>query len=167
MNERRLVSVLLLCCTLWFIGSCNRSGMRIKTLKPDKDRMENLKEAAKDTTPTPKPPDTLSQEVQELKSEQFNFLTNLILNNMVRAQQAAYDGRFTEAEKLLVQSLKWYPTTDALMLLGSVYEVQGNSRAADSCWKEARRIDPNFDARTSELPRQKQELKPKQDTTGR
>ena len=93
--------------------------------------------------------------MQVLKEEQFNFLTNLIINNMVRAQQAAYDGRYEEAENLLLQTLKWYPTSDALLLLGSVYEVKGNSRAADSCWMEARRIDPEFDARTSELPRQR------------
>lgn len=137
---------------------CSRSGMRIRTYKKEKGRMENL-EAAKDTAkPEPKK-DTLTKEVTLLKAEQYSFLTNLIINNMVRAQQAAYDGRYTEAEKLLLQTLKWYPTPDALMLLGSVYEVQGSPQRADSCWEEAKKLDPRFESRTSELPRQPNVIK--------
>lgn len=142
---------------LVLLWACNRSGMRIKTAKPDEDRKENLKEAAKDTTPAAPKVDTLSRDVQLLKEEQFNFLTNLIINNMVRAQQAAYDGRYTEAEKLLLQALKWHVTPDALMLLGSVYEVQGDARKADSCWAEAALIDPQLAARTADIPRQREE----------
>lgn len=147
-KELILLSVLVL-----LLVGCSRTGMRIRTYKKEKNRMENL-EAAKDTAkPEPKK-DTLTKEVTLLKAEQYSFLTNLIINNMVRAQQAAYDGRYTEAEKLLLQTLKWYPTPDALMLLGSVYEVQGSPQRADSCWQEAKRLDPKFESRTSEIPRQ-------------
>jgi tetratricopeptide (TPR) repeat protein len=152
--------IVLIALLLWLAVACrSRSSMRIRTLNKDKDRMENLKEAAKDTIPKPAKVDTVSKEVQELKAEHYNFLTNLIINNMVRAQQAAYDGRFSEAEKLLLQALKWHTTPGALMLLGSVYEVQGKARAADSCWQEARRLDPNADSRITEFPRQ-EETKP-------
>lgn len=146
---RYLVVVLVLVMVL---EACNRkSSMRIRTADPDKDRKENLEKAAKDSLPRPKK-DSLTQEVIDLKNEQFNFLANLIINNMVRAQQAAYDGRYAEAEKLLLQTLKWYPTGDALMLLGSVYEVQGRTKSADSCWLEARRLDPTMDNRISDVP---------------
>ncbi len=150
--RRRLIYLVLV---VLLAVACGKSAFRIRTFKPKEDRNKNLEEAAKDSADTKPKKDTLSREVQVLKEEQFNFLTNLIINNMVRAQQAAYDGRYEEAEKLLLQTLKWYPTSDALLLLGSVYEVKGNTRAADSCWMEARRIDPEFDARTSELPRQR------------
>lgn len=158
---RYLRWIVLIVFLFWLAIACkSRSGMRIRTLNKDKDRMENIKEAAKDTVaPAPKV-DTVSKEVQELKNEQYNFLTNLIINNMVRAQQAAYDGRFSEAEKLLLQALKWHTTPGALMLLGSVYEVQGKARSADSCWQEARRLDPNADSRITEFPRQEAEPKP-------
>lgn len=147
--------IIVLVAMVWLAIACrSRSGMRIRTAGKDKDRMENLKEAAKDTVPKVAPVDTVSKEVQELKAEHYNFLTNLIINNMVRAQQAAYDGRFSEAEKLLLQALKWHTTPGALMLLGSVYEVQGKARSADSCWQEARRLDPNADSRITEFPRQ-------------
>lgn len=148
----------LLVVVVALLVGCSRSGMRIRTYKKEKGRMENL-EAAKDTAkPEPKK-DTLTKEVTLLKAEQYSFLTNLIINNMVRAQQAAYDGRYTEAEKLLLQTLKWYPTPDALMLLGSVYEVQGSPQRADSCWEEAKKLDPRFESRTSELPRQPNVIK--------
>lgn len=147
--------IIVLVALVWLAVACrSRSSMRIRTAGKDKDRMENLKEAAKDTVPKVAPVDTVSKEVQELKAEHYNFLTNLIINNMVRAQQAAYDGRFSEAEKLLLQALKWHTTPGALMLLGSVYEVQGKARSADSCWQEARRLDPNADSRITEFPRQ-------------
>ena len=153
---RYLVVVLVLVMVL---EACNRkSSMRIRTANPEKDRKENLEQAAKDSLPKPKK-DTLTQEVIDLKNEQFNFLANLIINNMVRAQQAAYDGRYAEAEKLLLQTLKWYPTGDALMLLGSVYEVQGRTRSADSCWQEARRLDPTMDSRISDVPAPREEPK--------
>lgn len=149
--------ILLTLLVLLFVG-CSRTGMRIRTYKKEKKRMENM-EAAKDTAkPEPKK-DTLTKEVTLLKAEQYSFLTNLIINNMVRAQQAAYDGRYTEAEKLLLQTLKWYPTPDALMLLGSVYEIQGSPKRADSCWQEAKKLDPKFESRTSELPRQESVIK--------
>lgn len=146
--------MLLVVITL-LIGCSRNNSMRIRTYKKDKNRKENL-QAAKDSIAKPPEPkkDTLSKEVTLLKAEQYSFLTNLIINNMVRAQQAAYDGRYSEAEKLLLQTLRWYPTPDALMLLGSVYEVQGSSARADSCWLEAKRLDPRFESRTSELPRQ-------------
>ncbi|MFN3529816.1 MAG: hypothetical protein ACK417_07855 [Bacteroidia bacterium] len=155
--------VVLLLLMLLLIESCNskKSSMRIKTA--GKDRTENLKKAAKDSVPEEKKPDTLSREVQMIKNEQFQFLANLIINNMVRAQQAAYDGRYSEAEKLLVQTMGWYPTSDALMLLGSVYEIQGKTRQADSVWQEARRLDPRLDERTSDLPRQPASSKPKEE----
>lgn len=142
--------ILILAVLIGLFEACNRKGMRIRTA--GKDREENLKEEAKkDSIPINKP-DSLTEDVKKLKAEQYMFLTNLIINNMVRAQQAAYDGRYSEAEKLLQQTLKWYPTADALMLLGSVYEVQGRIASADSCWLEARRLDPKFDERAIELP---------------
>lgn len=148
---RYLKLILFLAVLAGIFESCNRKGMRIRTA--GKDREENLKqEAKKDSIPQQAKADTLTEDVKKLKAEQFMFLTNLIINNMVRAQQAAYDGRYTEAEKLLQQTLKWYPTADALMLLGSVYEVQGRTASADSCWLEARRLDPRFDERAIELP---------------
>jgi Flp pilus assembly protein TadD len=159
---RYLRWIALIALLFWLALACkSRSSMRIRTLNKDKNRMENIKEAAKDTLPKVAPVDTVSKEVQELKAEHYNFLTNLIINNMVRAQQAAYDGRFSEAEKLLLQALKWHTTPGALMLLGSVYEVQGKARSADSCWQEARRLDPNADSRITEFPRQEAEPAPK------
>jgi tetratricopeptide (TPR) repeat protein len=153
MKYRRELVLLLVVVTL--LVGCSRSSMRIRTYKKDKNRKENL-QATKDSLAKPPEPkkDTLSKEVTLLKAEQYSFLTNLIINNMVRAQQAAYDGRYAEAEKLLLQTLRWYPTPDALMLLGSVYEVQGSPARADSCWLEAKKMDPRFESRTSELPRQ-------------
>jgi tetratricopeptide (TPR) repeat protein len=149
---RRVRLLLFLAVLLLLVEACKSNRMRIRTHRPGKDRMENLKAAA-DSTPAVAKPDTLTKDVKMLKSEQYNFLANLIINNMVRAQQAAYDGRYSEAEKLLLQTLKWYPTSDALMLLGSVYEVQGRPSSADSCWQEARRLDPSLEERIADLPR--------------
>lgn len=150
MKYRRELVLLLVVVTL--LVGCSRTGMRIRTYKKEKSRKENIETAKDSVKPEPKK-DTLSKEVTLLKAEQYSFLTNLIINNMVRAQQAAYDGRYQEAEKLLLQTLRWYPTPDALMLLGSVYEVQGSPARADSCWLEAKRMDPRFESRTSEIPR--------------
>lgn len=152
MKYRRELVLLLVIVSL--LVGCSRTGMRIRTYKKEKNRKENM-QASKDSLAKPPEPkkDTLSKEVTLLKAEQYSFLTNLIINNMVRAQQAAYDGRYQEAEKLLLQTLRWYPTPDALMLLGSVYEVQGSPARADSCWLEAKKMDPRFESRTSELPR--------------
>lgn len=148
---RTIKWILIVAVLIGLLEACNRKGMRIRTA--GKDREENLKvEAKKDSIPQQAKSDSLTEDVKKLKAEQYMFLTNLIINNMVRAQQAAYDGRYSEAEKLLLQTLKWYPTADALMLLGSVYEVQGRSASADSCWLEARRLDPKFDDRAIELP---------------
>jgi tetratricopeptide (TPR) repeat protein len=159
MRYVKLALTLLL--LIWILEACNSNKMRIRTYNAKKNRMENLK-AAKDSVPEPPKPDTLTKDVKMLKSEQYNFLANLIINNMVRAQQAAYDGRYSEAEKLLLQTLKWHATSDALMLLGSVYEVQGRSGSADSCWHEAQRLDPSLTDRIPELPRKSTpENKPK------
>jgi hypothetical protein len=146
--------IIVLFAIVWLAVACrSRSSMRIRTADKDKDRMENLKEAAKDTVPKVAPVDTVSKEVQELKAEQYNFLTNLIINNMVRAQQAAYDGRFSDAEKLLLQALKWHATPSTLMLLGSVYEVQGKVHSADSCWQAAKELDADLHLRPTEMPK--------------
>jgi len=158
---RYVKMALVLLLLLWILEACKSNKMRIRTYNAKKNRMENLK-AAKDSVPEAPMPDTLTKDVKMLKSEQYNFLTNLIINNMVRAQQAAYDGRYSEAEKLLLQTLKWYPTTDALLLLGSVYEVQGMSGSADSCWLEAQLLDPSLADRIPQLPRKSTpENKPK------
>ena len=69
------------------------------------------------------------------------------------AQRRAYDERFREAEVLLLQTLKQQPTADALLLLGSIYEVQGQLSRADSCWQAAKELDADLNLRPTTIPK--------------
>ncbi|MEY3247163.1 MAG: hypothetical protein RIT39_832, partial [Bacteroidota bacterium] len=93
--------------------------------------------------------DTINREVKQLKYEQFVFLANLITSNLVKAQKVVYEKRYTEAEGLVKQTISWHPTSDAYMLLGSIYKLQGKFSAGDSCWSIAQKLDPEFEKRIS------------------
>lgn len=137
----------LLCITL-LLESCrwHQPLVRIRTL--GKNRKENL-QSIRDTIQNKPPTDTINREVKQLKYEQFVFLANLITSNLVKAQKSIYEKRYTEAEGLILQTISWYPTADAYLLLGSLYKIQGRIDQGDSCWSIAQRLDPEFQNRVS------------------
>ena len=137
----------LLCITL-LLKSCtwHQPLVRIRTL--GKNRKENL-QSLKDSTQNKPPVDTINREVKQLKYEQFVFLANLITSNLVKAQKVTYEKRYAEAEGLVKQTISWHPTSDAYMLLGSIYKLQGKFSAGDSCWSIAQKLDPEFEKRIS------------------
>jgi tetratricopeptide (TPR) repeat protein len=116
---------------------------------------ENIRIAIADTVPLPPPPhkDTLSDDALRMLKEQYAGLTEYIIASLVNAQRRAYDERFREAEVLLLQTLQQQPTADALLLLGSIYEVQGQLSRADSCWQAAKELDADLHLRPTEMPK--------------
>jgi hypothetical protein len=92
------------------------------------------REKLEDSTSLQKPKDTIPLLVRQLTYEKFNFTTDLIIQNLVRAQKMVYERRYTEARSLVEQTLIWYPTQEAYLLLGSIYDVQGYFTKRDSCW---------------------------------
>lgn len=101
---------------------------------------ERGRQKLEDSTSLPKPKDTIPPLVRQLTYEKFNFTTDLIIQNLVRAQKMVYERRYTEARALVEQTLIWYPTPEALLLLGSIHHVQGDLTRGDSCWNLAREL---------------------------
>jgi hypothetical protein len=101
---------------------------------------ERGREKREDSTSLQKPKDTIPPLARQLTYEKFNFTTDLIIQNLVRAQKMVYERRYTEARALVEQTLIWYPTPEALLLLGSIHHVQGDLTQADSCWHLAREL---------------------------
>jgi tetratricopeptide (TPR) repeat protein len=145
---------LLWLALLSLIASC--AGKGVMRLRPaGENPAENIRIAIADTVPLPPPPhkDTLSDDALRMLKEQYAGLTEYIIASLVNAQRRAYDERFREAEVLLLQTLQQQPTADALLLLGSIYEVQGQLSRADSCWQAAKELDADLHLRPTELPK--------------
>lgn len=98
------------------------------------------REKLEDSTSLQRLKDTIPPLVRQLTYEKFNFTTDLIIQNLVRAQKMVYERRYTEAKALVEQTLIWYPTPEALLLLGSIHHVQGDLTRGDSCWHLAREL---------------------------
>jgi hypothetical protein len=145
---------LLWLALLSLIASC--AGKGVMRLRPaGENPAENIRIAIADTVPLPPPPhkDTLSDDALRILKEQYAGLTEYIIASLVNAQRRAYDERFREAEVLLLQTLKQQPTADALLLLGSIYEVQGQLSRADSCWQAAKELDADLNLRPTTIPK--------------
>jgi tetratricopeptide (TPR) repeat protein len=145
---------LLWLALLSLIASC--AGKGVMRLRPaGENPAENIRIAIADTVPLPPPPhkDTLSDDALRILKEQYAGLTEYIIASLVNAQRRAYDERFREAEVLLLQTLQQQPTADALLLLGSIYEVQGQLSRADSCWQAAKELDADLHLRPTEMPK--------------
>lgn len=116
----------LIFLSIIFLFSCHRrSGFRIYTQKN--------REGVEDSISWQRPKDTIPQLVGQLTYEKYNFMTGLIIQNLVRAQKMVYEKRYTEAVSLTEQTLVWYPTPEAYLLLGSIYDVKGDLKKRDSC----------------------------------
>lgn len=148
MKLSKIIPYLALILLWTALESCTgrRALVRIRTA--GKNRKENL-QALKDSTQNKPPVDTINREVKQLKYEQFVFLANLITSNLVKAQKVVYEKRYAEAEGLVKQTISWHPTSDAYMLLGSIYKLQGKFAEGDSCWSIAQKLDPEFEKRIS------------------
>lgn len=139
---------------LSLLASCaGNSAMRMRPA--GKNRAENIRIASADTVPLPPPPhkDTLSDDALRMLKGQYAGLAEFIVASLVSAQKRAYEERFREAELLLLQTLERQPTADALLLLGSIYEVQGQLARADSCWQAAKELDADLPLRSTEMPK--------------
>lgn len=134
------------------IASCAGNG--VMRLRPaGNSPAENIRIAMTDTVPLSPPyVDTLSVDALRMLKEQYAGLTEYIIASLVNAQRRAYDERFKEAEVLLLQTLQLQPTADALLLLGSIYEVQGQLSRADSCWEAAKQLDGDSQRRPRIIP---------------
>lgn len=105
------------------------------------------------TSATPMRRDTVNRQIMNLLDEEYAFVANLVIGNLVKSQQAVYDGRYLEAEQLLLQAHNWLNSPDVLIALGNVFEVQGLSKRADSCWLAAWKMDSLVEHRAIRLPR--------------
>lgn len=134
------------------VAACTSKG--VMHLRPaGKKPAENMRAAMVDTVPLPPPrPDTLSEDAVRMLRQQYAERTEYIVASLVNAQKRAYEERYKEAEALLLQSLSTQPTADALLLLGSIYEVQGQVSRADSCWRAAKGIEATINKRTTNIP---------------
>lgn len=145
---------LLWLALLSLLASCaGNSAMRLRPA--GENPAENIRIAIADTVPLPPPPhkDTLSDDALRMLKEQYAVLTEYIVASLVSAQKRAYEERFQEAELLLLQTLQRQPTADALLLLGSIYEVQGQLSRADSCWQVAKGLDITLHLRPIAIPK--------------
>jgi hypothetical protein len=97
--------------------------------------------------------DTVNRQIMNLLDEEYAFMANLVIGNLVKSQQAVYEGRYREAEQLLLQAHNWLNSPDVLISLGNVFEVQGMTKKADSCWIEAWKMDSLVERRAIRLPR--------------
>lgn len=148
MKTRSLLQLLILVLLWTALESCTNRRALVRIRTAGKNRKENL-QSLKDSTQNKPPVDTINREVKQLKYEQFVFLANLITSNLVKAQKVTYEKRYAEAEGLVKQTISWHPTSDAYMLLGSIYKLQGKFSAGDSCWSIAQKLDPEFEKRIS------------------
>lgn len=97
--------------------------------------------------------DTVNRQIMNLLDEEYALLANLVIGNIVKSQQSLYEGRYREAEQLLLQANTWLSSPDVLIALGNVFEVQGFSKRADSCWLEAWKMDSLVERRAIRIPR--------------
>jgi len=97
--------------------------------------------------------DTVNRQIVNLLDEEYAFMANLVIGNLVKSQQAVYEGRYREAEQLLLQAHNWLDSPDVLIALGNVFEVQGLTKRADSCWLAAWKMDSLVEQRAIRLPR--------------
>jgi len=124
----------LIFLSIIFLFSCHRrSGFRIYTQKN--------REGVEDSISWQSYKDTIHPLAGQLTYEKYNFMTDLIVQNLVRAQKMVYEKRYTEAVSLTEQTLVWYPTPEAYLLLGSIYDVKGDLKKRDSCWILAKKFE--------------------------
>ncbi len=97
--------------------------------------------------------DTVNRQIMNLLDEEYALVANLVIGNIVKSQLSLYEGRYREAEQLLLQAQNWLSSPDVLIALGNVFEVQGLTKKADSCWLEAWKLDSLVDRRAIRLPR--------------
>jgi hypothetical protein len=148
MKFSKIIPYLALILLWTAMESCTSRRALVRIRTAGKNRNQNI-QALKDSTQNKPPVDTINREVKQLKYEQFVFLANLITSNLVKAQKVVYEKRYAEAEGLVKQTISWHPTSDAYMLLGSIYKLQGKFSSGDSCWSIAQKLDPEFEKRIS------------------
>lgn len=151
---RKLSYLNFLVCSIGFstliLQLCGCAG----TTRWKRDAGQKLNENSRiQTSATPVRKDTVNRQIMNLLDEEYTFMTNLVIGNLVKSQQAVYEGRYREAEQLLMQAHNWLNSPDLLIALGNVFEVQGLTQRADSCWLEAWKMDSLVEHRAIRLPR--------------
>lgn len=160
-NRNNNIVLLIIITIIYLLFGCTgtirwrRDQSKFVTIK-DSSRFESM----------PIRKDTVNRQIMNLLDEEYALLANLVIGNIVKSQQAVYEGRYREAERLLLQAQLWLASPDVLIALGNVYEVQGQSNRADSCWTEAWKLDSLVERRAIRLPRKPWQSRVVKDSVG-
>lgn len=84
---------------------------------------------------------SISSTPKQTKEELMNLQVNQLLNHLVRAEELFAEGKFSEAEKEMIEASTLVESKEVWSVLVRIYESSGQKTKADSCRKLMNSLD--------------------------